>query len=86
MSKSSTDLHWSDRAASVADDVEVNIMDVFQRELEYDHVCRWDCLVWVWVSLILTQFILCTKGQSAAVYTMLRRTASRCEHEGESPL
>lgn len=38
--KSDTDRHWSERAASVADDVEVNIMDVFQRELEYDYVCR----------------------------------------------
>ena len=38
--KSSTDLHWNERAASVAADIEVNIMDVFQRELEYDHVGR----------------------------------------------
>ena len=39
--KSQTDLHWSRRAASVANDAEVNIMDVFQRELEYDHVCAY---------------------------------------------
>jgi SAM-dependent methyltransferase len=39
--RTATDLHWSDRAESVAADVEVNIMDVFQRELEYDHVCRY---------------------------------------------
>lgn len=39
--KTQTDLHWNERAASVANDFEVNIMDVFQRELEYDHVCRY---------------------------------------------
>jgi len=33
--KSSTDLHWNSRAVSVENDREVNIMDVFQRELEY---------------------------------------------------
>jgi len=37
--KSETDLYWSRRAASVENDAEVNIMDVFQRELEYDYVC-----------------------------------------------
>jgi SAM-dependent methyltransferase len=36
-----TDQHWSERARSVAADIEVNIMDVFQRELEYDHICRY---------------------------------------------
>lgn len=39
--KSETDLHWNVRAASVASDVEVNLMDVFQREIEYDYVCRY---------------------------------------------
>lgn len=39
--KSTTDLHWNERAASVADDVEVNLMDIFQREIEYDYVCRY---------------------------------------------
>jgi SAM-dependent methyltransferase len=39
--KSATDLHWNERAASVANDVEVNLMDVFQREIEYDYVCRY---------------------------------------------
>ena len=39
--KSKTDLHWNDRAASVANDVEVNIMDIFQRDLEYEYVCRY---------------------------------------------
>jgi len=39
--KSKTDQHWNDRAASVANDVEVNIMDIFQRNLEYDYVCRY---------------------------------------------
>lgn len=39
--KTATDSHWNERALSVADDVEVNIMDVFQREIEYDYVCRY---------------------------------------------
>jgi SAM-dependent methyltransferase len=39
--KTSTDIHWNERARSVADDVEVNIMDVFQRDLEYDYVCSY---------------------------------------------
>jgi SAM-dependent methyltransferase len=39
--KSATDLHWNERAASVANDVEVNLMDIFQREIEYDYVCRY---------------------------------------------
>jgi len=39
--KSRTDLHWNERAASVADDAEVNLMDIFQREMEYDYVCRY---------------------------------------------
>src|SRR5258708_3026506 len=39
--KTSTDRHWNERAASVGDDVEVNIMDIFQRNLEYEYVCRW---------------------------------------------
>jgi SAM-dependent methyltransferase len=37
--KTRTDAHWNDRALSVEADVEVNIMDVFQRELEYDAIC-----------------------------------------------
>jgi SAM-dependent methyltransferase len=36
--KTATDQHWNERAASVADDIEVNIMDIFQRDLEYDYV------------------------------------------------
>ena len=36
--KTATDLHWNERAASVADDVEVNVMDIFQREIEHDHL------------------------------------------------
>jgi len=39
--KSSTDIHWSKRAESVEKDVEVNIMDIFQRELEYDYICKY---------------------------------------------
>ena len=41
VAKSATDLHWNERAASVSNDVEVNLMDIFQREIEYDHVCRY---------------------------------------------
>ena len=41
VAKSSTDIHWNERAASVANDVEVNLMDIFQREIEYDYVCRY---------------------------------------------
>jgi len=33
-----TDLHWNRRAETVAHDHEVNLMDVFQRELEFDAV------------------------------------------------
>lgn len=40
MSKSSTDLHWNKRAATIKNDIEVNIMDVFQRNLEYDYICE----------------------------------------------
>lgn len=39
--KSSTDLHWNERAASIENDIEVNIMDIFQRELEYEYLCRY---------------------------------------------
>jgi SAM-dependent methyltransferase len=39
--KTQTDIHWNERAKSVEDDIEVNIMDVFQRELEYDYVCSY---------------------------------------------
>jgi SAM-dependent methyltransferase len=38
--KSRTDIHWNERAVSVENDIEVNIMDIFQRDLEYDAVCR----------------------------------------------
>jgi ubiquinone/menaquinone biosynthesis C-methylase UbiE len=41
ITKTATDLHWNARASSVASDVEVNIMDVFQREFEYDYVCKY---------------------------------------------
>src|SRR5579859_4162215 len=41
ITKTATDHHWNERASSVASDVEVNIMDVFQREFEYDYVCRY---------------------------------------------
>jgi SAM-dependent methyltransferase len=39
--KTATDLHWNERAISVQDDAEVNLMDIFQRNLEYDNVCRY---------------------------------------------
>lgn len=38
MSRTQTDEHWSQRAATVANDHEVNLMDVFQRELEFDAI------------------------------------------------
>jgi SAM-dependent methyltransferase len=38
MSSTRTDLHWSQRAESVANDHEVNLMDIFQRELEFDAI------------------------------------------------
>jgi ubiquinone/menaquinone biosynthesis C-methylase UbiE len=40
LKKSATDVHWNERAVSVENDIEVNIMDIFQRNLEYDAVCR----------------------------------------------
>jgi SAM-dependent methyltransferase len=36
--KTSTDQHWNERALSVQNDAEVNIMDIFQRNLEYDAI------------------------------------------------
>lgn len=36
-----TDGHWQQRALEVTDDAEVNIADVFQRELEYDAFEPW---------------------------------------------
>jgi ubiquinone/menaquinone biosynthesis C-methylase UbiE len=39
--KSSTDRHWNARATGVENDIDVNIMDVFQRDLEYECVCRY---------------------------------------------
>lgn len=38
--KTPTDRYWSERAKTVAEDAEVNILDVFQRDLEYDFVCK----------------------------------------------
>ena len=38
--KSSTDIYWNARANSVKNDTEVNIMDVFQRNIEYDYISR----------------------------------------------
>jgi SAM-dependent methyltransferase len=38
--KSATDLHWNSRAATVRDDVDVNTMDVFQREVELECLYR----------------------------------------------
>ena len=39
--KSTTDHHWNTRAKTIENDIEVNIMDVFQREFEYDYVCKY---------------------------------------------
>lgn len=38
-SKSTTDLHWHKRAETVAHDRNVNIQDIFQRELEFEFIC-----------------------------------------------
>lgn len=40
MTKSDTDQHWNARAVAVENDAEVNIMDVFQRDLEYEEIER----------------------------------------------
>ncbi|HEV2415042.1 MAG TPA: class I SAM-dependent methyltransferase [Candidatus Dormibacteraeota bacterium] len=34
-----TDRYWTERATTVSEDHEVNLMDVFQRELEFDEIC-----------------------------------------------
>ena len=39
--KSTTDIHWNERALSVKDDIEVKIMDIFQRNLEYAEIQKW---------------------------------------------
>jgi SAM-dependent methyltransferase len=39
--KTATDFHWNERAASVANDHEVNLMDVFQRDIEYAYIERY---------------------------------------------
>ena len=39
LTKSTTDLHWHKRAANETRDRDVNIQDVFQRELEFDFIC-----------------------------------------------
>jgi ubiquinone/menaquinone biosynthesis C-methylase UbiE len=41
VTKTATDQHWNTRAASIANDIEVNIMDIFQREFEYDYVGKY---------------------------------------------
>jgi SAM-dependent methyltransferase len=38
--KRKTDVHWNERAAAVENDIEVNIKDIFQRDLEFDHILR----------------------------------------------
>lgn len=38
--RSSTDLHWNRRAEAVENDAEVNLADLFQRDLELDFICR----------------------------------------------
>jgi SAM-dependent methyltransferase len=38
MQSTETDKHWNERAANVAHDHEVNLMDVYQRELEFDAI------------------------------------------------
>ncbi|MBI3411322.1 MAG: hypothetical protein HY040_23555 [Planctomycetes bacterium] len=41
LTKTKTDHHWNTRAKTIENDIEVNIMDVFQREFEYDYVCKY---------------------------------------------
>jgi SAM-dependent methyltransferase len=36
-----TDLHWKRRAATVADDIDVNTQDVFQRDVEFHYIERY---------------------------------------------
>lgn len=37
--KSETDIHWNTRAANIEDEIDVNIMDIYQRQLEYKEIC-----------------------------------------------
>lgn len=39
--KGSTDIYWNERAAKVENDIEVNIKDIFQRDLEHHYICRY---------------------------------------------
>lgn len=39
LQKSPTDLHWHRRAQTIHQDRDVNIQDVFQRDLEFDFIC-----------------------------------------------
>ena len=39
--KSTTDIHWNERAATVKSDIDVNTMDVYQRNLEFDYICKY---------------------------------------------
>jgi len=41
VNRTQTDEHWSQRAATVVNDHEVNLMDVFQRELEFDAIAAY---------------------------------------------
>jgi len=58
-SKSNTDIHWSQRAESVKNDAEVNIMDIFQRDLEYNYVLKYlkkTCIFWkLGVEMVILQ-------------------------------
>jgi SAM-dependent methyltransferase len=60
--KSPTDLHWHKRAQSVEHDRNVNIQDVFQRDLEFEFICP---------HLSKTMTVLevgCGNGYSSAVF------------------
>ncbi|MBK9283218.1 MAG: class I SAM-dependent methyltransferase [Sphingobacteriaceae bacterium] len=41
MKKTETNNYWNERAKTVENDLEVNIMDVFQRNLEYDYIIKY---------------------------------------------
>ncbi len=40
MNPSKTDIHWDTRATNTPKDADVNIGDIYQRELEYDYICK----------------------------------------------
>lgn len=63
--KTNTETYWDDRAEHIEKEIDVNMNDIFQRELEYDFVCQ---------HLIEEMSILeagCGNGFSTALFRML---------------